>query len=45
MERRDKSLDVALYIDEMRVSRRQILIYFVCAFVAMADGFDAQAIG
>lgn len=45
MERRDKFLDVALYIDEMRVSRRQILIYLVCAFVAMADGFDAQAIG
>ncbi|WGS54682.1 MFS transporter [Paraburkholderia sp. D15] len=38
-------VDVERYIDDHRLSARQIVIFFVCSLVAMADGFDAQAIG
>jgi AAHS family 4-hydroxybenzoate transporter-like MFS transporter len=39
-----EKLDLESVIDAARIGRFQILVFALCALVAMADGFDTQAI-
>src|SRR5262249_32317731 len=38
------TVDLAQVIDQAKLSRFQIMIFVLCALVALLDGFDAQSI-
>lgn len=39
----DRAVSIEILIDESDISRRQIVIVVLCGLLAMADGFDGQA--